>query len=73
MPGLKEPELFEKLTITLFPKGHCPGSVMFLLVLKEKSVVLTGDFRWQVDHTKWINHVFDNLQEAVVHNFDNIF
>ena len=36
------------LTVTLIPAGHCPGSVMFLLVSKEKSVLFTGDFRWQV-------------------------
>ena len=58
------------LTGTLNPAGHCPGSVMFLLVFKEKSVLFTGNFRWQVGHTKRINHIFDNLQEAAVHNFN---
>ena len=61
------------LTITLIPAGHCPGSVMFLLNSKEKSVLFTVDFRWQVGHTKRINHLFDNLQEIAVHNFDNIY
>ena len=61
------------LTVTIFPAGHCPGSVMFLLVSKEKSVLFTGNFRWQVGHTKRINHLFDDLQEAAVHNFDNIY
>ena len=28
------------LTVTFIPVGHCPGSVMFLLVSKEKSVLL---------------------------------
>ena len=28
------------LTVTLIPAGPCPGSVMFLLVSKEKSVLL---------------------------------
>ena len=46
------------LTVTLIPAGHCPGSVMFLLVSKEKSVLFTGNFRWQVGHTKRINHLF---------------
>ena len=44
---------------------------MFLLVSKEKSVLFTGNFRWQVGHTKRINHLFANLQEAAVHTFDN--
>ncbi|XP_063710243.1 protein artemis-like [Symsagittifera roscoffensis] len=35
------------LIVTFMPAGHCPGSVMFLLVSKEKSVLFTGDFRWQ--------------------------
>ena len=61
------------LTVALIPAGHCPGSVMFLLVSKEKSVLFTGDFRWQVGHTKRMNHLFDNLQEADVHNFGNIY
>ena len=61
------------LTVTLIPARHCPGSVMFLLVSNEKSVLFTGDFRWQVGHTKRINHLFDNLQEAVVHSFDKIY
>ena len=33
------------LTVTLIPADHCPGSVMFLLVSKEKYVLFTGDFR----------------------------
>ena len=60
------------LTVTLISAGHCPGSILFFLVSKEKSVLFTGHFRWQVGHTKRINHLFDNLQEAAVHNFDNI-
>ena len=59
------------LTVTFIPAGHCPGSVMILLVSKVKSVLLTGDFRWHVGHTKWINHLFENLQEGAVQNFDN--
>ena len=46
---------------------------MFPLVSKEKSVLFTGNFRWQVGQTKRLNHLFDNLQEAAVHNFDNIY
>ena len=61
------------LTVTPIPAGHCAGSVMFLLVSKEKPVLFTGDFRWQVVHTKRINHLFDNLKEAAVQNFDNIY
>ena len=61
------------LTVTLIPAGHCPGSVTFLLISKEKCVLFTGNFRWQVGHTKRINHLFDNLQEAAAHNFDNIY
>ena len=61
------------LTATLISAGHCPGSVMFLLVSKEKSVLFTGVFRWQVVHTKPINHLFDNLQKAAVHNFGKIY
>ena len=61
------------LTVTFIPAGHCPGSVKFLLVSKEKFVFFTGNFRWQVGQTKQINHLFDNLQECAVHNFDNIF
>ena len=61
------------LTVTLVPAGHCPGPVMFLLVSKEKPVLFTGNFRWQADHTKQINHLFHNLKEAAVHSFYNIF
>ena len=61
------------LTVTLIPAGHCPCSVMFLLVSKEKSVLFTGNFRWQFGHTKRINHLFDDLQEAAVRNFDIIY
>ena len=61
------------LTVTLIPAGHCPGSVIFLIVFKENSVLFTVDFRWQVGHTKRINHLFDNLQEVAVHNFDNFY
>ena len=46
---------------------------MILLVSEEKSVLFTDDFRWQLGHTKRINHLFDNLQETAVHNFDNIY
>ena len=59
------------LTVNLIPAGHCPGSVMFLVLSKDKSVLSTCNFRWQVDHAKRINNLFDNLQEAAVHNFDN--
>ena len=61
------------LTVTHTPAGHCPGSVLFLLVFKEKSVLFNGDFRWQIGHTKQINNLFDNLQEAAVQNFDSIY
>ena len=61
------------LTVTVSPAGHCPGTVMFLLVFKEKSVLFTANFRWQVGHTKRTIHLFDNLQGAVVHNFDYIY
>ena len=61
------------LTVTLIPAGHCPGSVMFLLVSNEKSVLFTDNFRWQVGHTTQINHLFDNLQEGAVHNFDIVY
>ena len=60
-------------TVTLIPAGHCPDSLMFLLISKEKFVLFNGNFRWQVGHTKRINHLFENLQEAAVHNFDNIY
>ena len=60
------------LAVTLIHAGHCPVSVMFPLVSKETSVFFTGDFRWQVVQTKRINHLFDILQEAAVHTFDNI-
>ena len=46
------------LTVTLIPAGHCPGSVMLLLVSKEKSVLFTGDFRWQDGHTKQTSHLY---------------
>ena len=59
------------LFVTLIPAGQSPGSVIFLLVSKEKSALFNGNFRWQVGHTKRINHLFGNLQEAAVHNFDN--
>ena len=42
------------LAVALIHAGHCPGSVMLLLVSKEKPVVFTGDFRWQIGHTKQI-------------------
>ena len=61
------------LTVTRIPASDCPGSVRFLLVSKEKSILFTGHFRWQVGHTKQINHLFDNLQETAVHIFDNIY
>ena len=57
------------LTVTLIPAGHGPGSVIILLVSKEKSVLFTDDFRWHVGHTKQIKHLFDDLQEAGVHTF----
>ena len=59
------------LTVIFIPAGHCPGPVIFLLVSKEISVLFTGNFRWQVGHTKQINHLLDNLQADVVKNFDN--
>ena len=46
---------------------------MSLLVSKEKSVLFTGNIRYQVGHTKRINQFFDNLQESDVHNFDKIY
>ena len=63
----------DSLEVDETPAGHCQDSVMFLPVSKEKSVLFTGDFRWQIGHTKRINHLFDYLQEAAVHNFDNIY
>ena len=33
------------LTVTLIPAGHCPGSVMSLIVSTEKSVLFAGNFR----------------------------
>ena len=61
------------LTVTHIPPVHCPGSKIILPVSKEKYVLFTGNFRWQVGHMNRINHLFDNLQEAAVHNFDNIY
>ena len=68
---LSEEDKTITLTVTRIPASHCSGSVRFLLVFKEKSVLFTGHVRWQVGHTKQINHLFDNLQETAVHNFDN--
>ena len=59
-------------TVTFIPADHCPVSVMFLQNSEEKNVFFTGNFRWQVGHTKRINHLFDTLQEGTVHNFDKI-
>ena len=42
---------------------------MFLLVFKEKSGLLIGNFTWQVGHKKQKNNLFDNLQESAVHKF----
>ena len=61
------------LTVTLIAAGHCPGPIMLLLISKEKSVLFSGNFRWQVGHTKQKNHLFNSLQETAVHNFDNIY
>ena len=36
----------------LHPASHCPGSVIFLLVFKEKSDLFIGKFTWQVGHKK---------------------
>ena len=57
----------------LHPASHCPGSVMFLLVSKEKSVQFIGNFIWQVGHMRQKHHLFDNLQESAVHKLKNTY
>ena len=61
------------LTVTLIPAGHCPGSVMFLLVFKKKIC----PFYWRFQMASWSYEAnqsfFDNLNEAAFYNFDNIY
>lgn len=40
------------ITVTLLPAGHCPGSVMFLFELEEKTVLYTGDYRVGINDLK---------------------
>ena len=42
----------DTIIVTRIPAGHCPSSVIFLQVSKDKSVFLIGYFRWKVGHTK---------------------
>ena len=55
------------LTVTLIP------AIALMSLLFLQSDLFNGNFRWQVGHTKRINHLFDNLQEAAFHNGDNIY
>ena len=62
------------LTVTLIPAGHCPDSVMLLLVSKEKSV----PFYWRFQKANWSYEANqptsrENLQEAAFHNFNNLY
>ena len=51
-------ELKYTLTVTLIPAGHCPGSVMFLIIGDAGTVLYTGDFRYHVGDTKRLRSLF---------------
>ena len=36
------------ITVTCISSGHCPGSIMFLINIKDKTILYTGDFRINV-------------------------
>lgn len=54
------PKTKETFTVTLFPAGHCPGSVMFLLETSGKRVLYTGDIRVRVNEFKKFKALYDS-------------
>lgn len=66
----KEEEI--SVTVTCIPSGHCPGSVMFILEKDDKSILYTGDFRYNVDDMHKMK-VFKSFDGCVKRKFDTIF
>ena len=51
----------------------CKSLSWFINVLTSFRRKICPFYWWQVGHTTRINHLFEKLQEAAVHNFDNIY
>ena len=65
---IKATEDDETVTLNVTPY-HANNEPSFsnLISFKDKYIFLKGDFRYQICHTKQINHPLANLQKCTVH------
>ncbi|CAB4056289.1 DCLRE1C [Lepeophtheirus salmonis] len=67
----KDSESFYKLSVTTIPADHCPGSVMFLFEAHHKTILYTGDFRFESKSLQSLKSLHD--AHGSVLNIDEMY
>ncbi|XP_067125961.1 protein artemis-like [Centruroides vittatus] len=60
------PNTDQKIVVTIFPAGHCPGSAMFLIEGCNGNVLYTGDFRLTIKDIRKFKLLHSSIEKVKV-------